>query len=564
MAAKTISLSEAQAKRRRKAAGMAPLDGGLDLKLAHEPQNDLGNARRLKERFGDKLIYVMNVGWLAWVGTHWSIPQGLYVARELAQATAELIRHEALALEQALLPELEAELEAARRQRATAKDLADLEKSYASRWGKLHAWSVTSGNDGKSVAMLAQAAPMLRVDVKDLDANPALFNVQNGTIELHARGPEGLPVWVFREQRQEDRITKMAKVAYQEGAIAVDWERALGEILPDEQEREFLRRWTGYGLTGDNHEQSILLMTGSGGNGKSTIVETIERLQGDYALRLAFESLLVDDRKRGSEATPDMADLPGCRMVVAAEPDAGARLSPGSIKTLTERKSMKARQLNMPFFTFLPQHKITLMCNEKPDVHASDDGTWRRIHVLHFGQKFVRREDLKKPENDGAKARDDGLEDALEGQLPGILNWMLEGWARWAEDGLAVPDSVRAATADYREDSDPVGSFIAARLTRLDSSADEETVKRTWLSGRDLYEGYKLWCVISGKKPWSETRFGKVAKTKLASSTVGIVRYLGIYWATQWLQDYAAQIEEARKGTGAAGRAASSGSTSSD
>jgi putative DNA primase/helicase len=226
---------------------------------------------------------------------------------------------------------------------------------------------------------------------------------------------------------------------------------------------------------------------------------------------------MQDDSRRGSEARPDLVELPGVRLAVTVEPEGGARLSTNMIKELTERDVMRVRQLNQPFITFPPQHRLVMMCNEKPVVRGTDKGTWRRIKNLAFRRRFVKAEDLA--DNPGARLIDFDLGQRLKARPEVVLAWLVAGWLSYAARGLAEPDSVRLETEAYRVENDQVGQFIKAMVVPWPGG---------FVTGQDLYAAYKGWCERSGIEAWSGTNFGRVAGTKLKKRTSGVVQYVDV------------------------------------
>jgi putative DNA primase/helicase len=513
----------------------------LDLKLAAEPPNDLGNANRLILRYGEDLLYVRDVGWHAFVETpsgvtpeegesrRWDREQGDRWAYIFAHRTATAINREADALEAALVAQLVAdEAEGLLGSRVAEIDAnrAARQKSNDRRVAALRSWALQSGNQAKINGMLETAAHYLTRALEELDARPDLFAVANGVLELGANVPGGVR---FRPALRSDLITRQARFQYDPNADAPEWRRFLASAQQEYEVQAFLQRQGGYTLTGHTHEQFVVLHYGVGSNGKSTFLETLEYGFGDYALRLPFASLLRDDRKRGAEATPDIARLPGRRLVVASEAEENVTLSSATIKTLTERDTVTARHLNQGFFDFIPQHKLSCMFNLKPNIPSVDDGTWRRLRLVWWSVRFIKEHE--RAEYPDAPPQDPALADKLRVELPGILNWLLDGWREWREKGLTPPESISSATAAYRAENDPVGEFIRTVIKKSPSQDG-------FVSGKDLYNAYTIWAELSGAPKKSNTAFGRAAKSRLRAETSGIVRYLGICICPEWWGHY--------------------------
>jgi putative DNA primase/helicase len=257
-----------------------------------------------------------------------------------------------------------------------------------------------------------------------------------------------------------------------------------------------------------------LLLYGEGSNGKSTLITTVAWLMGDFAMTIPVQALLVNDRKGGSEATPELARLPGARLVHTSEPRQGAVFDEALLKRITGGESMPARHLNKGFFDFTPAFKLVAGFNRRPIVRGDDDGTWRRFLMVPF--------DVKMPEG---KVDKDFLAARLKPEGSAILNWLIEGYRAWRQDGLAVPQLVRDAIDDYREESDPVGNFLTAQCFVTGE-------RRDVLTGRELWDRYKYWCEDSGAEPVSQTKFGRrlAVKRGVRRLKSGTVSYSGITW----------------------------------
>jgi len=468
------------------------------LKLAFWDRNDLGNAERLKARFGSDLVYVGNIGWHVWDGRRWQREGGEEMARLRCYWTAKRIREEAAVL----------------RLWARRKDAAlGLEKPDATRAKMIQAHSslaVSSGNAARTDAMLKQAVPFMLRHARDIDARPWILNTAEASIDLGEMPAEdGSVDIVDRAFRQEDLISRMAPTAYDPEATAPSWRAFVATILPDPEVRAFVQTWFGYCLTGDTREQCMLVCHGSGSNGKSTLIETISKVMGDYAATVSISTFLDTGTRGGGDATPDLARLPGVRLAIASEPQSGDKLNETVIKTITGGERILARHLFRDLFEYDPSFKVTISCNQKPTIRGQDHGIWRRIILLPFNITF----------KDGAIDR--LLPEKLKAEASGILNWLLDGYRLWRERGLVIPAAVRDATEQYRSESDPVGQYLRS-WTYTDTA-------ETWVQASDLYRGYVVWCRMNAQTPWKQTAFGRrCTDLGLKKVTSGVVKYVGI------------------------------------
>lgn len=452
----------------------------LDYRLAWLTRNDAGNAERLLTRFGEDILYVRDVGWHWWDGRRWSVEIGQVTVEKLAHDTARRIHDEVAALQD-----------------------ADGDKKVGRDVIAEHfKWAMQSGNAQRLKSMVTVAQPYRTCSPGEMDADRLLLNLGNGTLQL-----DGL-CEALRPHRRDDKISKIIDIDWDPGATCPRFEAFLAEILPDKAVRDFLQRSFGYTLTGLVGEQVLWFFYGTGANGKSTLVNVIARILGPYCMSLPFSSLVQDERKRGAEASPDLARLPGARMVRASEPEKGAKFGESTIKTVTGGEPLTVRHLNHGFFDFLPEFKLFLSGNHKPVIRGQDEGVWRRIMLVPFTVSIPK------------ERRDPKLEDKLWEERAGILNWMIDGLLRWHGEGLKPPPAVVAATAEYREDSDPLGIFLGQWCERMDKAAVQAT---------DLYEAYKLWCGENAVEPVSNTLFGRMLTERgIQKDKVGVIRYLGL------------------------------------
>jgi putative DNA primase/helicase len=207
----------------------------------------------------------------------------------------------------------------------------------------------------------------------------------------------------------------------------------------------FVQTVAGWALTGDTSEQTMFILFGSGANGKSTFLNTIMYLLGDYAIATPTETFM---RKNGDQNTNDIARLRGTRFVTTTEAEQGRRLSEPLIKQITGNDRMTARILYGEFFNFLPTFKIFMATNHKPVIKGTDHGIWRRIKLIPFTTRI--------PE----EKQDKRLEDKLRAEASGILNWLLEGTRLWRREGLKAPAAILNATDEYRGEMDVIGNSI--------------------------------------------------------------------------------------------------------
>ncbi|WP_075216031.1 DNA primase family protein [Mongoliimonas terrestris] len=408
--------------------------GGVDnAELAFLPLTDLGNAERFARRVAGRVIHVTALGWLAWDGRRWCKNGADDVVLRLVHETVRAIQDEATAIRSAGL-DLEIEPASSKKPALMLSD-------------KVAAWGRASEAAAKLKAISPHAAPYLAVRVEELDADPFVLNVENGTLRFR-RDTAGGDLVQLHPHDPADRITRLAPVIYDPNATCPTYDRFLAEVQPEPDMRRFLAAWGGYSLTGDTSEQKVVFQYGSGKNGKSTLVDAWGNVAGDYGTTAAIETFTGDGRNRsGAQASPDLAALVGVRYLRTSEPERGAKLAESLIKLVTGGEQIMARELNKSPFWFRPSFKLTMSGNHRPKISGTDEGIWRRLALVPFAVQI----DQPDPE----------LGDRLKQEASGILNRLLDGLRDWMENGMPWPGRVLNATAEYREDSDPLGRFLA-------------------------------------------------------------------------------------------------------
>jgi len=404
----------------------------------HYMRTDLGNAERFVDAHRDRVLWCpARKSFLCWDGKRYAWDER-GEAVKLAHLTARSIFHEA------------AGAEGEEEQKAITK------------------WALASQNESRINAMLSQARPYLAVGMEELDRDPWLVNCQNGALDLRTGK--------LKAHDPADRITKIVPVDYGPEASCPRFLRFLKETLVDDAVIKFVKRYSGYTLTGITRERLLAILYGFGKNGKTTLVELLHEVLGDYARNTDVETLLI---KKYQGVGNDVAALKGARFVSAAEVEKGRRLAESKLKQLTGRDTVTARFLFGENFDFKPEFKLWLSTNNKPVIQGTDDAIWDRIRLIPFTQRFdSRRADPKLP-------------DKLRDELAGVFAWMVEGCLEWQEHGLEEPKTVTDATKQYREEMDTLASFL-----------DEVCVigaSHRVLAER-LYQSYAMWCDKSGER----------------------------------------------------------------
>lgn len=420
----------------------APIDWGADNLRSQDRI-----ARRFERYAQGKATYVPGKGWHIWNGQYWS-----------PDPTQSGVWH--------LLDDVIERSWADAQDEALRRDLIEVMKTHNKK------------------GVLEAAAK--RMEQTEVDTDPYLLNCENGTLDLR-EGQVRL-----RAHRPEDFITKTTGVRYNPDAKGETWAAFLDSSLPEENRdaRDFLQRYCGLSLIGRVREHVILVMTGTGRNGKGVFVRALENALGDYIGPNVKDILLkgkyADTEKRSAQDNDALMGLKGCRISCISELPKGATLDEATVKFLTGGDDIVAKYSHGSYQSFTPSHSFILQTNDLPEVDADSPAIWARIRVVPWTVSFIGKEDPT-------------LDERLEAQdeLEAILAWCVEGLVQyWADGGrLHAPESVMASTERYREENDTLAQFIAENVDLgaglFVGKSQFKTAYTAWLRENDAGEPMK-------------------------------------------------------------------------
>ena len=329
----------------------------------------------------------------------------------------------------------------------------------------------------RAMIEMAKSEPGMTVRLCEFDADPLLLGVANGVLDLRHRR--------LLSVSPDIMVSKRCPMEFDPAAHCPIFERFMRDIQPADDIRGFLQRWVGYCLTGTVSEQKFVFMYGSGGNGKSVLIELVAWLLGDYARKIATE-MLMHHQRNPQGPSPDIVALKGVRLAYANETEEGRRLADARVKELTGGDTLTGR---VPYgkadISFRPSQKLVLAGNHRPDIADTSNGMWRRVLLVGFDEVF----------DEGRRDPDLLAKLKLEGS--GILNWALEGLRQWQKGGLAVPQAIAQSTDAYRQEQDIIGEWI---LDTCDAGRNCSARKP------DLYRAYRSWCEVNGHMPCGQSK----------------------------------------------------------
>jgi P4 family phage/plasmid primase-like protien len=340
--------------------------------------------------------------------------------------------------------------------------------------------------------------------LKQMNQDPTLVGFDNGILELRSPGADGRPHVKFRPGRPDDCVSfQMGRgmvgldaipyIPYDPTNPSPEHLEVLDffqKIYPDPILREYALTLYSACLEGANHEQKFYIMSGSGGNGKSKIIDLMGKTFGEYQDSLSATAL-TRKRADAGNANPEFIDLKAKRFVSMVEPEEGEKINTSLMKQLSGQDMLKVRGLYRGQEGFIFTARIFMSCNELPAVSSMDNGTWRRLRVIPHVSTFVEED---KPTNPAANihARDPLLDSKIARWRPyfaSILVWYYD--TKYLREGLKEPAQVTAASMKYKEENDSFAAFCQECLIR-ETGAE--------LRANDALVRYKEWCKYNPTK----------------------------------------------------------------
>jgi putative DNA primase/helicase len=410
---------------------------------------ELGNAERLVTRYGTQLRYCHAWNkWLVWDGKRWKVDDKGAVEWR-AQRTVRAINEEVAKADEEVRGAIEG-----------------------------HAKRSETKHQIDAMISLARSQDLIPVSPVQLDCDPYMFNCENGTLDL--RSGELL------EHGPGHLITKLAPVKFSPIATCPSWLNFLNRIFGSDQALiKYLQKAIGYSLTGIVTEKALFVFHGGGDNGKTTLLEAIRNVMGDYAGVIDIDALMQNGCDSVTERA--IAELCGKRFITASEAEEGQKLREAKIKHLTGMGRLVGRRIYGSPFEFDPFFKLFIDANHKPVIRGSDKAIWNRIRLVPFNVSIPKAE------------QDAKLGEKLKAEAPGILAWAVQGCLKWRHEGLGEPPAVSSAREQYREEMDVVADFIADCCVEI--ADGRETFG-------DLYAAYLRWCDGMKEKPITSMAFG--------------------------------------------------------
>jgi len=420
--------------------------------------DDMGNAERFIDLFGENIRYCYTEKkWYYYDTQKWRVDN--HGATERMADKAVL----AMAAELKVYAKTDAE------------EGTDMQKAFEKHM------KLSRSNKSKK-AMLTEAQHHVPILPGQMDKYRMALNTPSGVINLKTGD--------LKEHKPEYYFTKMTTVDLSSSADCPRWLRFLDEIFGGDKDLIlYIQKALGYSLTGSTAEQCAFFLYGTGKNGKSTFLDVVREVFGDYAANIQPETIMVRSNT-SSAVNSDIARLKGARLVTSVEPNEGVRINEGLLKQLTGDDTVTARKLYSEEFEFKPEFKLWMATNHKPIIRGTDTGIWRRIHMIPF---TVAVPDEKVDKN---------LSHKLKAELTAIFKWIVDGCALWQQEGLKMPRAVLDSVKEYRREMDVISAFI-----------NDCCIESGSVAAKVLYAAYCEWADDNNEYCMSNTKFGiEIAK----------------------------------------------------
>jgi putative DNA primase/helicase len=408
------------------------------------------------DKFSHRWMFVTGYEfWYGWAETHWQQDEMMdmyYQLEEMMHAMNEQAR------------------------KATAKAREDGDKDKEKAFGAFVASTKRSKSrinsvEGMARAKRARSAPMLNAG--------NLLNLLNGTLNLDTL--------ILQDHSSADMLTYCLPYNYDFYATCPRFKQFINEVLakedgktPDTDLALLLQELVGYSLTQETSREAMVWLAGEGGNGKTVMITMLSKLLGPLAVGMDFQTI-------GIAGNYDLAELPGKRIVFSTESERGGSMAEGYIKRIVSGETIMARAIYGKPFPFKSTAKIWWAMNDMPTVRDTSNALYRRLKLIRFYRVFKESE------------KDILLIDKLSEELPGILNWAIEGLLRLRRQGqFTDAKAVTEAKNDFRYESNPIAQWLKERTEPGGSCI-----------ATSAYENYSRWCTKSNNKEITSNAFGR-------------------------------------------------------
>ena len=439
---------------------ISELTEAVQAKIAALEYTNEGNTHAFLELYNGRFHHNEQVGWLKWVGTHWS-----------ASGAEPSVKRAML---------------------NTLKIRRVIGAKHNVEWGKYkRVMGETRELNGALSILMAMSSIFMAYE--DFDQATGFLNVANGVLDLR-RG-------VLSPHHPSQKFTYCIATKYKPEAVAPDWDAFLTSAGMDDETKDYIQKAVGYSMTGETSEEIMFYLYGKPRSGKGTFVETLALMMGELGTGVNFRSFTSE--RHGDTSNFDLAPLKNKRFLTASESSRFRQLNTAMIKQITGGDYIYCSFKRKDHFSYKPAFVVWLTSNWPINADVDDDAAWGRLKPIEFKNSFLGKEDKTLKPRLRSKA-----------SLEGVLAWAVRGAMSWYESlpqGLQTPDSVKLTSATHRQELDSIGAFV-----------DEVCVIKSdaFTVGATLYTSYKDWCEDEGHKPRGRRTFTQSLEGKGITSMV--------------------------------------------
>jgi putative DNA primase/helicase len=428
---------------------------------------DYGNCIRFIKKYGRKVLYCPpQDSWYIWNGAGYWKKDSLLEVRKLARDVLINIYNETQF------------------------------KSDSDKRSIIATWAMKCEKPDHVTSCLRElmSRPTVVVPLEKFDSDKYLFNMQNGTYDLQNH--------LFAQHDRENFITRQVVYPYDPTHDCPKFKEFLTRIFKSRADKEeiikYLQKAVGYSLTGDTSKQMIFLLHGVGANGKSTLIEILRRLMGDYGTTISANALTT---QKNDSVRNDIARLVNVRLVATSENAKGTTLDEELIKSLTGGDQIAARFLFHEEFVFYPQLKLWWAFNHPPGIRDMTHSLWRRLKMIPFEEIIPEDEQIPQPI----------LLAQFEREISGIFNWALQGLKLFEKEGLKDISAITIAVKEFKDTQDLLYEFLTERCELItQSTLDDKSFVDASIKASEIYTRYVEWASINNEKVMSQKKFSSL------------------------------------------------------
>lgn len=291
----------------------------------------------------------------------------------------------------------------------------------------------------------------------------------------------------IRNRDRNDLFTFEIDCDYLENNDLEHAKKFFNDIMLNNQENvKYLQCVLGYSLTGEVSLRSLIILYGQGSNGKSVLLEIIQKIMGKKLCKTVDKKVFIKIESNSSHSD-HLAQIHGTRIALFSESEENDRLNEGQIKALTGSDEISTRRIYGSTFTFKAVAKYFLITNHKPIFNLSQ-AMIDRIKYIPFNARFI-----NEPKKPNEFKRDNIFIDQLKTvYLSEVFTFLVNGAFEFYKNPIInVPENIQKVTNENLDELDTVAEYIKNNIEVKEGS----NIKKS-----ELYEYYETYCKSEGIK----------------------------------------------------------------